>query len=393
MNSNRLLRHLPSTWPVFILGVGLTSVVMLTTLGSPTAERVGTTMLINLIIVVGLYTFSGLSGVFNFGHIAFMAIGAYVSAWLSMSPGIKTATLHLPGFLADVELSLIPSTLIAACVAAGCALLAGYPLMRLIGVAAGIGTLSLLIIIYVVASNWDAFTGGRSAIIGVPVDVELIGALPWALAAMALAFLVQRSRLGLRLQVAREDEYAAQALGIRLVRDRVAAFVISAFILGGAGSLFAHTVGSFTPNAFYFKITFLTWAMLIVGGLHSLSGAVIGTVLISAVSETLRRLEGGFDLGSLHIPGRAGTAELVLASVVIAILVFRPRGITGGQEIYWPWSRTAIDPGFRAAVVGEKSESHAAWTRGRRGVLARRVPGARAATELDTEPSSGEEHP
>src|SRR5205807_2137556 len=90
------------------------------------------------------------------------------------------------------------------------------------------------------------------------------------------------------------------------------------------------------PDQFYLNITFLTIAMLVIGGLTSLSGAVIGTMLLEIVSETLRRVEEGTSIGPLHIPGRPGLQQGGIAALLVLTLIFRPKGLTGGREIPWP---------------------------------------------------------
>jgi branched-chain amino acid transport system permease protein len=139
--------------------------------------------------------------------------------------------------------------------------------------------------------------------------------------------------MGLRLRAAREDEYAARSVGIRVFPERYVAFVLSAFLVGAAGFLYAQFLTSFTADEFFVQLTFLTIAMLVVGGINSLSGAVIGTVVVSVIAELLRRVEQGVDLGVVSIPDRPGIESVGLALLMLVILIFRPQGITGGREI------------------------------------------------------------
>jgi branched-chain amino acid transport system permease protein len=153
------------------------------------------------------------------------------------------------------------------------------------------------------------------------------------LIAITLAWLFQQTRLCLRVRASREDEPAARALGIRVVPDRAASFVLSAFICGLAGGLYAQLSGSFGPDAFFLPTTFTVVAMLVVGGRYSLSGAVIGTLFVTAVAEGLRHIEAGVDLGVVHIPARPGLQEVGLAVALLLTLLLRPRGLTGGREV------------------------------------------------------------
>ena len=181
-------------------------------------------------MVVGLYIFMGNSGVLSFGHASFMTIAAYLSAWLSMPPRLKQAIL--PGlwpFFAQADVHVVPAALFAAIVAGAFALIIGIPLMRLSGLAASISTFAVLVIIHTVYGNWDAMTYGQGALIGLPLYADLWVTLIWVLLAMTAAFFYQESRFGIALQASREDEVAARATGINVVRQRVIAFALSAF--------------------------------------------------------------------------------------------------------------------------------------------------------------------
>ncbi len=105
------------------------------------------------------------------------------------------------------------------------------------------------------------------------------------------------------------------------------------------GGLWAHFLATISPDAFYFDITFITFAMLVVGGINSLSGAVIGTIAVSVVRELLRRVEAGFSVGSTHISTPGGTQDLILAFLMLLVLLFLSGGITGSKEIRWPLSK------------------------------------------------------
>jgi branched-chain amino acid transport system permease protein len=325
-------------WPLVVLeGLIVIAAFTATSPGDETLDRAVVTALINLILVVGLYTFVGLSGVFSFGHIAFMAIGAYVAGLLTIPVDLKGVLLPgLPGFVRDTTLTPLLATLCGGLVAALVAALLAIPLSRLAGLTAGLGTFAILIIVNVVASNWQGVTGGDIGISPIPTTTTMHTALAYAAAVVLLAFAFQQSRWGLRLRASREDEVAAEAVGIAVGRERALAFVASAFFMGIGGAIFGQFQGSISPQAFYISITFLTIAMLVVGGIKSLSGAVVGVLVLSTLAELLRHVEQGVDLGLFVIPARYGVREVGFAVVMLAILLTRPRGITGGREIRWP---------------------------------------------------------
>jgi branched-chain amino acid transport system permease protein len=304
--------------------LGLAAIVYLVILasGDPVLTLVATGMFINLVVVMSLFMFTGLSGLLSFGHIGFMAIGAYVGALLTI-PSTTKATLlpDLPGWLQGLEMATVPAALIAGAVAALFALFLAAGLMRLAGLAAGIATLSVLMVVSTVAKNWEAVTRGTGSMLGIPVNTTLTVAFVGAGLAIAAAALLQRSALGLRLRASREDPYAAMASGVNLVRDRSFAFVISAFVAGVAGFLYAQFLGVFGPDSFYIALTFLTLAMLVIGGRTSLFGAVLGTVVVATVTEILDRIEQSSSL--------TGLQEIGLALVMLAVLVTLPEGLVG----------------------------------------------------------------
>jgi branched-chain amino acid transport system permease protein len=336
-----LRRNLRSSWPLVSLAVPLLLLVSLVGSASPDLKEAATTAVINLVLVVGLYIFVGNSGILSFGHISFMAVGAYACALLTIPVATKTLMLEdVPGFLKAAELSTAAAIPVAGGVAALVALVLGGPLMRLSGIAASIATLSLLIISKVFLDNYKPLTGG-STMTGVPIDTDLGSAMTWALVALLIAFVFQQSRFGLRLRASREDEAAAQSLGVGVGGERLVAFVLSAFVMGVGGALYAHLLGSFSPDAFYLQLTFLTIAMLVIGGVNSLAGAVVGTVLISALAEIFAKLEAGDPVGPLTFSLPAGAREMTVAALMLVILVLRPDGLTGGREIPWPGRRRA----------------------------------------------------
>jgi branched-chain amino acid transport system permease protein len=161
-------------------------------------------------------------------------------------------------------------------------------------------------------------------------------AMTWALIAITVGFVFQSTGLGLRLRGSREDDVAARSLGVGVRMERRAAWIVHAFIMGVGGGLYGQYLGSFNASFFYLALTFTTLAMLVVGGMTSLSGAVIGSLTISFVAELLHRVEQGADISVLHIPPRPGLREVGLAIIMLALLILRPRGLTNGRELPWP---------------------------------------------------------
>jgi branched-chain amino acid transport system permease protein len=342
------------------LAIGLMVIVALAWSGDPVLQRDVTTMLVTMVFVVGFYVFVGDSGILSFGHASFMAIGAYVAAWLTIPPERKDVLFpHLPALLRGAELAPLPAAVIAGLAAAAFAFVIGWPLMRISGMACALALFAILLIVNNVASNWEDWTRGTLAVLGVPTNTDMNSALAVAILAICAAYLYQHTKSALRLRSAREDEVAAKAIGVDIARERRIALVLSAFIVGVGGFLFAQYQGSFNADAFYLTITFTTIAMLVIGGMRSLTGAVVGTAVVSALSVSLRNVEAGASVGPLILPPRPGLREVGLAFVMLAILILRPRGLTGGREIASP--APLLRRVFRRAptpATGHTKEAH-----------------------------------
>lgn len=326
-------------WPLFFLClVVVVSWVVVEALDNNLYTRIATRMLLLLMVVLALQIFSGNSGVLSFGHVGFMAIGAYSSALLTIPTGVKEGTfLDMPSFLSSwifpAELGWLEATLAGAGFAALFALITAPAIARLAGVQAGIGTLALLVIVNVFVVQTVSITRGTSTMIGVPETTTLLKVMVWVLIFVVVAFAFQQSRFGLRLRASRENERAARSVGVRVAGERAVAWVVSGFVCGVAGALYGHFFVTFSPFDFYFDITFLTIVMLIVGGMTSVTGAIVGVFFITFVNELFRRWEVD---GFAGVTPPSGTASLVLAVVLLVTLILRPKGITAGKEIPWP---------------------------------------------------------
>lgn len=331
--------------PLAVLVAVILVIVVLSGAGGIVLQRRVIFGLIHVVAVVGLYIFMGNSGVMNFSSAGFMAIGAYTSALLTMMPGMKSTFLpDLPAWLATMQVGPFWGALAGGGMAGLVALLVGIPILRLSGIAAAIATLSLMFICYIVLGNWTALTGGQQSLMGLPTYVGLWTAGLSAVAAIAIAFIHQETRGALALRASREDGVAARATGVRIVRERLVAFVVSGFVTGIAGVLYGHFLGTLRVESFYLDLTFLLITMLVVGGMRSLAGAVTGAIGISALTELLRLVEIGFSIPgtSWFIATPPGLGDVALAAAMLLIILFRPQGITGGREFEFPRGKKPI---------------------------------------------------
>ena len=291
-------------------------------------------MLIRVLVVVGLYVFIGNSGVISFGQIGFMCIGAYAAGWATAEPGFKQVMLQgLPDFLAQNQWPFPVAMAGAIVLPAIVALLFGLAILRLNGIAASIATFAFLIIVNSVYSNWDSVTAGVSSLVGIPTAVGPWVAFAFASAGIVSAYLFQISRYGLMLRATREDTVAAKACGVHSVRMRLIAFVLSAALVGAGGGLYAQFLGILTVDTFYLSLSFITIAMLVVGGMSSLTGAVSGVIAVTVIVQLLRFGEQGVTLGSTQLKLPESSSELGLGLLLALILIFRPNGLSGGKEL------------------------------------------------------------
>jgi branched-chain amino acid transport system permease protein len=289
---------------------------------------------INVVLVVALNLSNGFTGVFSLGHVGFMAIGAYAASICTLPVALKAVNLPaLPGWLGGVALPFLPATLVGGAVAMLVAFVVGLSLMRLKGAYVSVATLGFMVIVQVVLVNWDQLTRGARTFAGVPSHTTVWNAWIWAVLTVYVVARIGRSPFGRDMTASRDNEIAARSLGISVVHSRLLAFCVSAFLTGVAGSLWAHFITSFSPRSFYFAQAFSVITMLVIGGLGSVSGSVVGVVLISVVSELLRNAERGAVIGTLRIPPIYGASQVLMAVLFILIIVFRPQGLLGGREV------------------------------------------------------------
>lgn len=288
------------------------------------------------ILALGLNIHWGETGLLNFGHVAFFAVGAYATTLLTI-PSPATTQDYSFGFGLP-----IPVGILGGCLAAGViAVILGVPTLQLNEEYLAIVSIGLAEILRfgIINENW--LTGGVAGIYG--IERPLRGVVPGELyrffylsivvAAVAMCYAYsQRLKLspfGRVLRSIREDEEAAVALGKNTFRYRMQAFVIGAMMAGLAGALWAHYATALTPNAFGASITFLTWVAVIVGGSGNALGVSLGAGLIISFREATRYLPDFYGLGEI-IP----TLRLMLVgALVIAAIRYRPDGLLPEKNI------------------------------------------------------------
>ncbi len=312
-------------------------------------------LLVFALLTVALNLTSGFTGVFSLGQIGFMALGAYIAAILTLPLPQKRAYLpdlpswlsgvHLDQTIGPVPIGFLAGTLIAAVVVSVVAWVVGRVLMRLSGHFVAVATLGFLVIVRIVLINAEGFTRGSRPFSNVTQYTNLWWAGLWLLLAVYVTWRLKRSPYGRDMFAQREDRIAAQAIGIRVMDPRLLAFVVGAFFSAVAGSLYGHYQTNFSPNVFYFDITFRVITMLVIGGMGSVSGSILGTILIYGLAEALRRVE---DASLLY-----GISGIILALIFIIVIVVRREGLLGQREV--PLDRLAGWRPGRTRLRAEKA--------------------------------------
>jgi branched-chain amino acid transport system permease protein len=306
---------------------------LLGTLVSVSTQSYFTDTLVKVGIVVALWVFIGNSGVVSFGHISFVALGAWTAGVLSVPVAEKPAIMpNLAHFLVHRHAGNVTSIAIAALVGGVAAFAVGVPLMRLSGLAAGIATFAVLEITHNVLQYEDRLGPGLNTFSSVPETTGLRQAALGALVCVVVAFAYARTRYGRLLRATREDAAAARAVGASVYRQRLVAFTVSGLLAGLAGGLYVHLL-PVQIDSVYLDLTFITLAMLVVGGTGSLFGAVVGALAVSSIDSWFSVAENGTSFLGWHIDLPSGTADIVVGALMAAVLILRPSGLTGGREL------------------------------------------------------------
>jgi branched-chain amino acid transport system permease protein len=297
---------------------------------------------INVILAVSLNLITGFTGQFSIGHAGFMAVGAYTSAYLTVyhAQVWERALAGIVGLSVAHALIFVLAIVIGGLVAAVAGLLVGIPSLRLRGDYLAIVTLGFAEIIRIVILNIDKVGGATG--FSVPGYTNFLWVGIFAVLTVIIVYNIVHSDVGRALVSIREDELAAEAMGINTTRYKVLSFVISSALAGVAGVLFGHYTQFLSTNDFQFIRSFEIIIMVVLGGMGSLTGAVFGAIVITLLPELLRKMPGDFSQYRL----------VVYSALLIIIMLTRPQGILGTREFGLSWLKRARRRPEGAAVVG-----------------------------------------
>ena len=288
---------------------------------------------VNTMLTLGLNMLMGYAGQISLGHAAFYGIGAYTTA-------ILTTHAQWPPLLA------LPAAVLLTAVVA---LVVGFPTLKLTGYYLGMGTLGFGMIVYILLREWSAVTGGASGLVGIP-PLAVGGFtirpgrdyfyLVW-LMVMLLFIICERvvdSRVGRALRAIHDSEKAAAAMGIDTIRAKVSVFVLSAVFAALAGFLYAHLISFISPGSFDFMMSIRLVTMVVIGGMASIWGAVLGAFILTLLPEWL------------HV--FADYEVIIYGSILMTVMIFLPQGLTRGVLDIYERSRHKFNSARSAASQG-----------------------------------------
>lgn len=285
---------------------------------------------INIILATSLNLINGFTGQFSIGHAGFMAVGAYSSAFFTVNYGKAIeSNFAFAGETVAASVVLLLAVFIGGAVAAVAGLIVGIPSLRLKGDYLAIVTLGFAEIIRIVILNIDSVGGATGY--QVPGYANFFSIGIFAVITIVVIHNIVRSDAGRALISIREDELAAEAMGVNSTRYKVVSFVIGSAFAGIAGVLFAHYNRFLSTNDFQFIKSFEIIIMIVIGGMGSITGAILGAIIVTLLPELLRQLPE-IQVGSATFKF-ADLRLVIFALILILTMILRPQGILGTTEI------------------------------------------------------------
>jgi len=311
-----------------------------------TAENFLDIYVVRILNVCAIYAILGLSmnlingftGLFSLGHAGFMAVGAYTTALLTMPEDVKEQIFYLAPIAKPLDTIFLPfplALLMAGIMAGIVAYLIGAPALRLKGDYLAIATLGFGEIIRVIFTNTQTITNGALGLKGIPAITNLW----WSFGMTGLTLIVLLSLInssyGRALKAIREDEVAAESMGVNLAKHKNLAFVIGAFFAGIGGGLLGNLLGTIDPRMFTFMFTFNILLIIVLGGMGSFTGTIISAFIVTIANEVLRFLDETMNLGFVVLHGKVGLRAVVFSALLMVVVLFYRHGLMGTAEFSW----------------------------------------------------------
>ena len=292
------------------------------------------------ILALSMNLINGFTGLFSLGHAGFIAIGAYTTAILTMTIKVKEQNFFMEPLIAPfnhISIPFLPALIISGIIAAVLAFLIAAPALRLKGDYLAIATLGFAEIIRIVLTNVQPLTNGALGLRGIPKNTDLGWSFGIAIVTIIIILSFINSSYGRALKAIREDEIAAESMGINLFKHKTIAFTIGAFFAGVGGGLLGSLIGTIDPNMFKFTLTFNILLIIVIGGMGSVTGSVISAFIVTILGEVLRFLdmESEVSFGFIKFQGIPGLRMVVFSALLMIIVLFFRKGIMGTREFSW----------------------------------------------------------
>lgn len=293
------------------------------------------------VVAVAMNLLTGFTGLFSLGQAGFMALGAYTTAILTIPVNVRQNVYYVNGiapWLENIHLPMIPALILGGLVAAFFAFLIGIPVLRLKSDYLAIATLGFAEIIraFLAAPVLDTVTNGSFGLNNIPAFKNVFE--PVIMAAVCILFMVLliNSSYGRAFKAIREDDVAAESMGINLFKHKQLAFVISSFFTGIAGGLLGIYMRSIDTKTFQVTLTYNILLIVVLGGIGSVTGSIIGSFLINGGQEWLRFFDEPLTIAGVQIPlFRTGFRMVIYSVLLMIVVLFWRRGIMGGKEFTW----------------------------------------------------------
>ena len=293
---------------------------------------------INIILALSLNLINGFTGLFSLGHAGFMAIGAYTCAVLTMSSDQKEINYVLQPiapWLENIHMTFVPALILSGGVSCALGWFLGVVALRLRDDYLAIATLGFSEIIRVILTNAQSVTNGSLGLKGLPRFTTMWWAWGLAVASVIFMVLLIRSSYGRAFKAIRDNEIAAESMGINVFGTKVLSFAISSGLAGIAGGLLAHHLTTIDPKQFIFLKTFDILLIVVLGGVGSITGSVISAIVVTVAMEALRFMDGPLNLGFMVTAGTPGLRMVFFSILLMVVVIYRQQGLMGTNEFSW----------------------------------------------------------
>lgn len=293
------------------------------------------------VVAVSMNLVNGFTGLFSLGQAGFMALGAYVTAIFTIPVEQRASVYYISGInpvIANIQLPIVVALILGGLVAAGVAALIGFPVLRLKSDYLAIATLGFAEIIRacIAAPQFDTITNGSYGLKSIPGFTSIFQPLIIATICIGLMVLLINSSYGRMFKAVREDEIAAEAMGINLFKTKELSFVISSFFAGVSGGMLAMFMRSIDSKTFQVALTYDILLIVVIGGIGSVTGSVLGAFIVTAGREVLRFFDEPLYIGTVNIPlFRPGFRMVIFSILLMVVVLFYSKGLMGTNEFSW----------------------------------------------------------